>query len=162
MNLVLLIDDQPDTLSQHIGELRLRNFAVRVVDSIDAAYGFYTVQRPIIVGIVLDIIMPPSSSAVEEPGEDGMFTGVRIYRRILDVECVLVGNRAPPPVAILTNSMDPQLKAKIEQVRAEVLATAQHGGSGYECAYRVWRKTQSTPGVFARDFAHWLHECGRC
>jgi CheY-like chemotaxis protein len=157
MGTILIIDDQPGTLGMHIGEIIKRGFSVKIVSSCQEAFERYEEYSGDLSGIILDVIMPWTPG--EEPPEgnqDGMFTGIYVYQHIIHVECIMRKSRRVPPVGVLTNSADPELEEKIIKTRRDVIDIG--GGDGYECPYRIWRKTQYKPRVFVDYYVKWIQE----
>ena len=99
---VLIIDDDKIPMQYYERALRRRHFAVESCSDVDAALRRLNNRAAPPDLIVLDVMMPPGETFTMEETEEGVITGVLLYKHIRE--------RLPDiPIIVLTNSQNPEL-----------------------------------------------------
>jgi CheY-like chemotaxis protein len=94
--MILFVDDERREMDSYARELDLSGHKVEFETDVDSALKAFDEKLSQIKLLILDIMMPPSSSFKEVNTESGLRTGIHFYDRIRE--------KAPElPVIILTN-----------------------------------------------------------
>ncbi len=149
---VVLVDDQLKPMEFYIDALRENNFEVLTIHDADAAVRYFDLAHEDLDAIILDIMMPAGEIFSHDDTAEGMRTGLLIYRSILIQQALLTLAGKPVhayPIAILTNSANPQTMAELRSIHEQCAPADQ---------FKIWHKPKQKPMEFVHQFAEWLNE----
>ena len=107
MATILLIDDEKLPMNYYIRAFKLRNFDVKQFYDPDSAMEYIQQKKPQIKAIILDIMMLPGKKYTNEDTDNGLRTGVLLYKDLRtyypDTPLIFLTNVSRPYIPALPN-----------------------------------------------------------
>ena len=144
---IVMMDDEPIHMNYIIKALVSEGFDVDVIDNADDAWTYFDKPRPNIRAIILDIMMPPAQAFQDEDHDEGLRSGVFIYRHILEQLHEHTVTSTGLPVGILTNVENTLTLTTVDLQRKELWP---------DHKLRFWEKLGVSPKQFAKEFKAWI------
>src|SRR3989304_2288098 len=114
--MILFVDDETRRMESYKEEMELSCYEVKFLQDVDSAWRFFENNFEKIDLLILDLIMPPGQIFKDENTEDGLRTGIFLFKKIREkataLPTVLFSGGQPPggvqelPVIIFTNVSD--------------------------------------------------------
>jgi CheY-like chemotaxis protein len=139
-------------MQYYIQALKLEDFDVDVVDNAVDAFVRLADPNLAVDCVVLDMMMAPGKYIENEEHNEGLKTGIFLYRQLIqpnDLDGVILDGptRSNIPVAVLTNVTDPDTLRLLAKSQQEL---------DPDGALRIWPKMDTSPMSFADQLARWL------
>ncbi len=146
-NCVVFIDDQPNYIEYFVQEVKRRGFQTKVIKDVDEAIAYFSLPRPDVAAVVLDIIMPPGRDLWESSNEEGLWTGVYLYGKISSLQGILRASGFPLPIAVLTQRAVGDAIHMLEELGIKAPINEK---------FQIWQKVGLEADQFAMEFETWL------
>ncbi len=117
MSTILLIDDEKLPMDYYIRAFKMKKFEVKQCFDPDSAIEYARQNKPRPKAIILDIMMSPGKKYTNEDTDNGLKTGILLYKDLRDYYPQV-------PIIFLTNVSSPQIP-RLASETTETLAVIQ-------------------------------------
>ncbi len=117
---IFMIDDDKLPMQYYIRSIEKNNFEVKYFTRPDDAFKYLDEEHPHIDGIILDIMLPPGEKYKGEETNQGLRTGVFVWRDIRNN----YKDYSNIPIIVLTNVRNPKTLAEFKGEGIDLLRIA--------------------------------------